>query len=102
MSHPIYGPPKHDLEVVTAKLRLPSKKNGLTTTLQVQGDAQTSRKSLWTYAEVWRIDQVDGMAQPVDMLSWVMLAVAQDRPVTQASMQRCLLPGGFTDTPLPF
>lgn len=101
MPHPIWGPPAHRLESVRATLVLPHTDNGDTTTLVVHGDCSTSRASLWTYSEAWRALDRDGVLQPTDTLHWLALAVAQDRPITQEGLQRCLLPGGYEDVPLP-
>lgn len=101
MPHPFYGPPKHDLEVIRANLVLPTRENGHVTHLTVHGDSSTARASLWTYSEAWRADHHDVMLQPTDTLHWLALAVAQDRPNTQEALQRCLLPGGWEDVPLP-
>lgn len=53
MPHPIYGPAKHELEVVQVKLYLPSRRNGFHTRLEVQGTCETKRSALWTYGEMW-------------------------------------------------
>lgn len=102
MPHPVYGPPSHKLEQVTLSLWLPSAANGRTTRLEVAGRASTARPALWSYRETWTPADVESSLQPVDTAHWLLLAVAQDQPSSQAAFDRCVQPGGWEDVPLPF
>lgn len=102
MPHPIYGPAKHDLEVVELKVYLPSRRNGFHTRLEVQGTCETKRSALWTYGEMWTADQQQSGYQPTDAVNLLVLTSFQDRPASQEALQRSLAPGAWEDTPLPF
>lgn len=102
MPHPIYGPPGHQLEVVTFTLRLPHQRNGRQTTLESSGVTETKRGPLWSYRETWSSSDIRTMNEPVDTLTWLALAVVQDRPGTQEALTAALAPGGYEDVALPF
>lgn len=102
MPHPIYGPPEHALEVVHARLEVPTRRNGRRASLRVNGTSSTKRGDLWSYAESWDPLEHSQLLQPTDTLQWVILAAVQDRPASQAMLEVSLRPGGYEDTPLPF
>lgn len=102
MPHPIYGPPGHVLEVVTARLSLPSERNGHLTRLELKGSTSTKRAPLWFRHESWARDEQQQHLEPVDFIYQAVLAASQDRPVTQDQFDRCTMPGGWEDVPLPF
>lgn len=102
MPHPVYGNPDHRLEVIRATYVLPSLLNGHTALLSVIGDTSTSRKALWSYKEAWAGDEQRQSLEPLGTLHQIVLAAAQDRPDTQAHFERCVLPGGWEDVPLPY
>lgn len=102
MPHPIYGKPSHTLEVVQFSLRLPDRRSGFTTLLEAHGRSSTSRSDLWSFKETWAKDEQRGGLEPCDVLHWLALAAAQDRPASQEALNRSTMPGGWEDVTLPF
>jgi hypothetical protein len=102
MPHPIFGPPAHELETIRLVLSLPTTRNGRLTGLTVHGGSSTKRGDLWSYRETWTAEEQRGLLEPTDMVHWIVQATAQDRPMDQATLERCLLPGGWEDVPLTF
>nr|CRY97747.1 hypothetical protein [uncultured prokaryote]CRY97749.1 hypothetical protein [uncultured prokaryote] len=91
MPHPIYGVPDHALEVVQLRLSLPSRRNDHLTTAELHGMSSTKRGSLWSMTETWSwSEQQDGL-QPVDAISHALLAIVQDRPVTDGGLRASLI-----------
>lgn len=102
MPHPIYGHPTHELETVTATLKLPTPRTGLDTTLEVQGRSSTQRRALWSYRESWGAGEQRGGLEPADTLHWLILAAIQDRPGSPEGLKRSITPQGWQDVQLPF
>lgn len=102
MPHPIYGRPAHELEYISLTLWLPSSRNGHLTRLTAKGESTTARSPLWSFQETWTAEEQRGLMEPTDVVHWVTLAAAQDRPSSQEMFDRCTQPGGWEDVPLPF
>lgn len=102
MPHPVYGRPEHRLESVEVKLILPSDRTGRVCILEAHGRSSTSRSALWSFRETWTTEEQRRSLEPTDCAHWVILAAAQDRPSSQDMFDRCTMPGGWEDVPLPF
>lgn len=97
MPHSTYGPPSHVLEVVTFTLRLPSRRNGHQTRLELAGSTETKRGPLFHRADLWGPDEAAGGLPVVDHLTWLALACVQDRPNTPEAFAASLTPGASVE-----
>lgn len=102
MPHAIYGPPDHSLETIRFSLRLPTRRNGRVTVLEVQGDSSTKRGPLWVYRATWSESETTASLEPADQLHWLALTASQDRPWSQEAFNRAITPSGYEDVPLPY
>lgn len=101
MPHPIYGPPQHVLETVTFRLALPLRRNGFTTSLEVKGEASTSRASLWSVRETWTAAEQEAGLQPSDAVHHLALIALQDHPASQERLFNLLTGERWVQEELP-
>nr|CRY96645.1 hypothetical protein [uncultured prokaryote] len=102
MPHPIYGPPDHSLDRLSARLTIPSRRNGYIASVTVNGESETKRGNLWTAQESWTQAEQDRGLQVADWLQHLVLVSIQDRPITPTGLQHVLGAKGWEDQPLPF
>lgn len=102
MPHPVYGKPTHDLEVVTARIILPSPANGHVTQARVVGEASTRRTTLWNESASWTPEEAAAGLQPTDWVAHILLCALQDRPRDQGGLDNSLIGQGWEDIALPF
>ena len=102
MPHPIWGPPKHELERITLRLTIPSNKNAHVAAVTIAGECSSKRASLWTYQESWGPDEQHQGLQVADVVRHVLLVALQDHPTSHAALMEQLGGEGWVDQPLPF
>lgn len=101
MPHPVYGPPQHQLEVVTLRLALPTNRNGRRARLEAQGRSETQRQALWSVTESWTAEEHRAGLEPTDAAHHVLLCAMQDRPRDQYALERSLTGQGWEQLELP-
>jgi hypothetical protein len=102
MPHPIYGPPSHELETVTFRLTIPTRRNNRTTALEVHGRTSTQRSHLWYIHETWTPAEIEHGLQASDAIHHLALIALQDHPSSQAQVESCLTGQPWSQLELPF
>lgn len=103
MPHPIYGPTEPRLTAVRLVLTLPTNANDRSSRLDVYGECSTQRGTLWHVQERWNAAEHRAGLEPTDAAHHALLVAMQDRPRSQAEVERALSGGAlWYDEPLPF